>query len=254
VHKHRNGRNIAKGSNHISTEGKEAPREGIISGHTRCKLEKFSHERIYERVCVPWLLWTRYDPSTKNVVLLEALVWREIIIKHEENPRGILPLSEWSEAIGSEAERDVTMILKVMVGQLFVSNNNALSEKRAIMTSIKDICCFSMYAGLGMFMSTILETSGVTAVRHQRAETRDEGHIRKRPPYSARPVQTRLFAPRAFVKVGIRSGIAYTRVDARRKFYRLEAGERPDSGLCLGETLHACLGKDIRHFVKGRVG
>ena len=190
VHEHRNGRNITKGSNHISTEGEEAAREGIISGHTRCKLEKFSHERIYERICVPWLLWTRYNPNTKNVVLLEALVWREIIIEHEENPRRVLPLFEWSEAVGSEAECNVTMILEVMVGQVFVSNNNALSEKRVIMKSIKNICSFSMYAGLGMFISTVLETSGVTAVRHQRAETRDEGHIRERLLCSARLVQT----------------------------------------------------------------
>ena len=57
-----------------------------------------------------WLFWTRYDTSTQNVVLLEALVWREIIIENEENPRGMLLLLEWSEAIGGKAKHDITMI------------------------------------------------------------------------------------------------------------------------------------------------
>jgi len=57
-----------------------------------------------------WLFWTRYDTSTQNVVLLEALVQREIIIEKEEDPYGMLLLLEWSETVGGEAERDITMI------------------------------------------------------------------------------------------------------------------------------------------------
>ena len=75
-------------------EGEDTAREGIICRHTNCKLEKFLHKRIDERVCIPWLLWTRYDPNTKNVVLLEVLIWREIVIEDEEDPRGLLPLFE----------------------------------------------------------------------------------------------------------------------------------------------------------------
>ena len=110
VHEHGNGRNVTKGRDKISVEGEDAAREGIICSHTTCKLEKFLQERIDERVCVPWLLWTRYDPNTKDVVLLEALVWREIVIEDEEDPRGLLPLFEGSEAIGGEAERNITIV------------------------------------------------------------------------------------------------------------------------------------------------
>jgi hypothetical protein len=74
VHEHGNGGNVTKHSDNISMEDEEAAREGIICRHTNCKLEKFSHERMDERVSIPWLLWTRYNPNVKNVVLLEAFV------------------------------------------------------------------------------------------------------------------------------------------------------------------------------------
>lgn len=93
---------------------------------------------------------------------------------------------------------------------MLVSNNNTLSKKRTIMKSIENIRCHSGYAGLGMLISTVFETSGVFAIRHERAETRDEGHIRERSPCPARLVQTRRFASRAFVKVGVLARIAYT--------------------------------------------
>jgi len=41
---------------------------------------------------------------------LEVLVWREIVIENEEDPCGMLPLLEWSEAIGGKAERDITLV------------------------------------------------------------------------------------------------------------------------------------------------
>jgi len=110
VHEHGNSRNITKGCDKISVEGKDAAREGIICRHTDCKLEKFLHKRIDEQVCIPWLLWTRYDPNTKNVVLLEALIQREIVIEDKEDPCSLLLLFEGSEAVGGEAEHNVTMI------------------------------------------------------------------------------------------------------------------------------------------------
>jgi len=67
-------------------------------------------------ICVLWLFWTRYNPSTKNVVLLEALVWREIVIENEEDPHSMLPLFEWSEAVGSEAKCNIMMVREVIVG------------------------------------------------------------------------------------------------------------------------------------------
>jgi len=161
VHEHGNGRNVTKGSDKISTEGEDAVREGIICRHTGCKLKEFLHKRIDEQVCVLWLLWTRYDPNTKDVVLLEAFVWREIIIEDKEDPRSLLPLFEGSKAVGGKAKCDVTMIREVMVGQMLISNNNTLAKKHAIMKSVENIHCFSRYAGLCMFISTVLEMSGV---------------------------------------------------------------------------------------------
>ena len=58
------------------------------------------------------------------------------------------------------------------------------------------------------------------------------------------------FAFQAFIKVGIWTSIAYTGVDAACKFHRLEAGEGPNTGSCLGETLHASVGKNMGHFIK----
>ena len=97
-------------------EGEEAAQEGIIYRHANCKLKQFLHEQIDKRVCIPWLFWTRYDPSTKNVVLLEALVWREIVVENKEDPCSVLPLFEWSKAISSEAECNIMMVQEVIVG------------------------------------------------------------------------------------------------------------------------------------------
>jgi len=78
------------------------------------------------------------------------------------------------------------------------------------MKSIKDIRCHSILAGLGMFISTVLETSGVGTIRHERVEMRDEGHIREHSPCFARLVQTQRFAPQAFIKAGMQTSKAYT--------------------------------------------
>jgi len=50
------------------------------ASYTDRELEQFTHERMDEGVCVPWLFRTRDDPNTKNVVLSEALLWREIVV------------------------------------------------------------------------------------------------------------------------------------------------------------------------------
>jgi len=116
VHEHGNSRNVTKASDDIGMEGEEASREGVICRHTIRELKQFLCERIDEGVCIPWLFWTGYDTSTQNVVLLEALVRREIIIEKEEDPRSMLPLLEWSETVGGEAKRDITMIREVIMG------------------------------------------------------------------------------------------------------------------------------------------
>jgi hypothetical protein len=128
VHEHGNSGNVAKASDNVGAEGEKASREGIICRHTYRKLEQFTHERIDEGVRVPWLFWTGYDPNAKNVVLLEAFVWREIIVENEEDPCGMLPLFERSEAVGGEAESDITIIREVIVRVRLVSDNNLLSK------------------------------------------------------------------------------------------------------------------------------
>jgi len=42
VHEHGNGRNVTEACDNISTEGKEAAREGVICRHTSRKLQQFS--------------------------------------------------------------------------------------------------------------------------------------------------------------------------------------------------------------------
>jgi len=103
-------------------------------------------------------------PTQKDVVLLEAFIWREIIIEDKEDPRSMLPLFEGSKAVSGKAECDVMIIQEVMVGQILVSNNNTLTKKHTIMKTIKNICCRSRYAGLCMFISTVLKTSGIGAI------------------------------------------------------------------------------------------
>jgi hypothetical protein len=166
VHEHGNSRNVAKASDDIGVEGKKASREGIICRHADRELEQFTHERIDEGVCVPWLFWARYDPNTKNIVLSEALLWREVVVKNEEDPRGMLPLFKGSKAVGGEAECDITMIREVIVRVRLVSDNNTLFKKRTIMEPIEDIRCRSRSAGLWVLIGTVLEMSGVGAVRH----------------------------------------------------------------------------------------
>jgi hypothetical protein len=145
-------------------EGEKASREGIICRHADRELEQFTHERIDEGVCVPWLFWTRYDPNTKNVILSEAFVWRKIVVENEEDPRGMFPLFKRSEAVGGEAECDITMIREVIVRVRPVSNNNTLSKKRAIMNPIENIRYRSRPAGLCVLIGTVLEMSGVGAI------------------------------------------------------------------------------------------
>jgi hypothetical protein len=95
-----------------------------------------------------------------------VLLWREIIVENEEDPHGMLPLFKRSEAIGGEAECDITMIREVIVRVLLVSNNNTLRKKQAIMEPIENICCRSRPAGLCVLISTVLKMSGVGAIRH----------------------------------------------------------------------------------------
>jgi hypothetical protein len=87
------------------------------------------HEWVDEGVCVPWLFQTRYNPNTENVVLSEARIWREIVVENEEDPGGMLPLFKRSEAVGGEAECDITMVREVIVRLRLVSNNNALCKE-----------------------------------------------------------------------------------------------------------------------------
>ncbi len=110
VHEHGNSRNVAKTSDDVGVEGEKASQEGVICRNADRELQQFTHEQIDEGVCVSWLFWTRYDPNTKNVVLLEVLVWREIVVENEEDPHGMLPLLKRSKAISGEAECDITMI------------------------------------------------------------------------------------------------------------------------------------------------
>ena len=110
VHNHGNGRNVTKASDNIGMEDEEAARERIICRYTGRKLEKFLHERIDEGVRVPWLFGTGYDPSTKNVVLLEAFIQRKIVIENEEDPCSMFPLFEGSKAVCSKTEGYITII------------------------------------------------------------------------------------------------------------------------------------------------
>ena len=137
VHEHGNGWNVTKSNDDIGMEGEEAAREGIVCRDTGCKLKQFSHEQIDEGVCIPWLFWTRYDPGTKDVVLLEVFIWREIVIENQKDPCSMLLLFEWSEAVSGEAKCNITMIREVIVGQSLISDNNTLFKKRAIMEPIK---------------------------------------------------------------------------------------------------------------------
>ena len=60
----------------------------------------------------------------------------------------------------------------------------------------------------------------------------------------------RRFAFWASVKVSVRTSVAYAGVKAACKFHGLEAGERPNTGSCLGEILHARLRKNMGHFIE----
>ncbi len=68
------------------------------------------HKQIDEGVCILWLFWTRYDPNTKNVVLSEAFLWREIVVENEEDPCSMFLLFKRSEAISGKAKCNITMI------------------------------------------------------------------------------------------------------------------------------------------------
>jgi len=71
--------------------------------------------------------------------------------------------SEGSKAISGKAKCNVIMIGEVMVGQTLISNNNMLAKKCMIMKSIENIYCFSRYVGLCIFISMVLEMSGIGA-------------------------------------------------------------------------------------------
>ncbi len=166
VHEHGNSGNVTKASDDVGMEGEKASREGIICRHADLELEQFTHKQIDEGVCIPWLFWTRYDPDTKNVVLLEVFLWREIVVENEEDPCGMFLLFKRSEAVGGEAECDIMMIREVIVRVCPVSNNNTLSEKRAIMAPIENIRYHSRPVVLCMLIGTVLEMSGVGVIRH----------------------------------------------------------------------------------------
>jgi hypothetical protein len=79
----------------------------------------------------------------------------------------MLPLFE-SEVVSGEAECNITMIRGVIVRVHLVSNKNTLSKKRAIMEPIENIVILPglRVTGLCMLIGTVLEMSGVGAIRH----------------------------------------------------------------------------------------
>ena len=87
---------------------------------------------------------------------MKVLLRREIVVENEEDPRSMLPLFKRSEAVGGEAECDITMIREVIVRVCLVSNNNTLFKKGAIMEPIENIRCRSRPAGLWVLISTVL--------------------------------------------------------------------------------------------------
>ncbi len=78
----------------------------------------------------------------------------------------MLPLLKRSEAVSGEAKCDIMMIREVIVRVRPVTNNNTLSKKRAIMEPIENIHYRSRPAGLCVLIGTVLELSGVGAIRH----------------------------------------------------------------------------------------
>src|SRR5258707_7154240 len=101
-HEHENSGNVAKASDDVGMEGEKASREGIICRHADLELEQFTHERIDEGVCIPWLFWTRYDPDTKNVVLSEAFLWRGMEVKIKKDPPGRFPFFKRTKPFGAK--------------------------------------------------------------------------------------------------------------------------------------------------------
>jgi hypothetical protein len=95
------------------------------------------------------------------------LLWREIVVENEEDPCGMLPLFK-SEVVSGEAECDITMIRGVIVRVRLVSNKNTLFKKRAIMEPIEKIVILPglRVTGLCVLIGTVLEMSGVGAIRH----------------------------------------------------------------------------------------
>jgi hypothetical protein len=79
----------------------------------------------------------------------------------------MLPLFE-SEVISGEAECDIMMIRGVIVRVRLVSNKNTLSKKRAIMEPIENIVILPglRVTSLCVLIGTVLEMSGVGAIRH----------------------------------------------------------------------------------------
>jgi hypothetical protein len=56
------------------------------------------------------------------------------------------------------------VIREVSVGQHLVVDNNMLSKELEIMEPIKNICCLPRFAYPWVFLSMVLETSGIEAI------------------------------------------------------------------------------------------
>ena len=95
---------------------------------------------------------------------MEAFVWREVVIENKEDPRGLFLVFEWSEAVGGKAKCNIVVIGEVSVGQRSVFNNNMLSEELEIMEPIENICCLSRFTCPWVFLSMVLEMSGIEAI------------------------------------------------------------------------------------------
>jgi hypothetical protein len=139
AHEHRSCWDVTKDDNEICSEFEPLPSMCILGVDAHSKNQKLLRHGPCKGIKVMRLLQARDDPKNDDIVVVEALFWREIVIVDDERPcRLCLPLMR-RVPICRKPQSNVPMSAKEEMFKCVVVDIDLLLEKRCVVGAVKYI-------------------------------------------------------------------------------------------------------------------